>query len=347
MFFTRLPLKSVIAWTRALKHGSDVGLPPDRIFRQIARAGSPSQRRLAETIADRLHNGDSLEDALAADRNRFPPLLVEMVAVGEQTGRLTETFEELEQYFDTVRESRTTFIRALIWPAFMYFSAIGVIAFMLLVLGLIAPANGQGFDPLGLGMLGPGGAFAFLLMATMFTTFVVGAFLYVANNDGIRARIEGAALRVPMFDRCFRAFALQRFCLALHMTAEAGVRADRALKLAFRATTNAAYLNQSDRATKDARSGRSIHEALENCGPVLFPREFLEVVEVGEVTGNLAEVMAKEANVYRDEASRKIKWLAMLAGGLVYLMVGGMIVLIILKIVMSIAGIYEDAMRGL
>ena len=347
MFSSRLPIKTVITWVRALRHGTDIGLPPDKMFRQLARSGSASSRRLAETIAGRLKRGETIEAALAADRDRFPMLLVEMVAVGEQTGRLTEAFEELEQYFETVRDARTVFSRALVWPGFMYVSGILVVAVMLLVLGMIAPADGSGFDPLGLGLLGPTGAFAFLLMAGMFTATVVAGFLYVRGNEPLRARFEAAALNVPGLDGCFRAFALQRFCLATQMTSEAGLRADRALRLAFRATANAAYLGQADRVSREARSGGTVHEALEGCGPRLFPAEFLQAVEVGEVTGRLTEVMAKQSKAYRDEAARKLKFLAGIVGGMVYVMIGMAIIFVIIRIVMSIAGVYDDAMQGL
>jgi type IV pilus assembly protein PilC len=346
MFSSRLPIQTVIAWVRAMRHGTDIGLVPDRIFHQIARTGTATQRTLAETIAGRLHKGDTLADALKADRHRFPPLLLEMIAVGEQTGRLTETLEELERYFETVRAARTVFRQALVWPAFLYFGGIGVIALMLLILGLIAPAEGKGFDPLGLGLLGPGGAFAFLLAAGMFTTAVVLLFQYVQSHDSLRAKLEGRTLSLPGLGPCFRAFALQRFCLGLHMTTEAGLRADRTLKLSFRATTNDAYIQQADRVAKAARSGRSIHEILEGCGPILFPSEFLATVEVGEVSGQLAEVMAKQALFYREEAARKLKFLAGVSGGLVYLAIGLMIVLVIIRVIMSIAGIYQDALQG-
>lgn len=347
MFTSRLPVRTVLAWVRAMKQGVDVGLAPDRIFRQLSRRGSARQRQLAEAIANRLHHGSTLEDALKADRNRFPTLLMEMVTIGEKTGRLTEVLEELERYFETVRDTRTQFQRALIWPACLYFSGIGVMALMLLILGLIAPAEGKGFDPLGLGLLGPSGAFAFLLAAGLFTTTVIVAALYVQGNDALRAKLEARTLTLPVLGGCFRAFALQRFCLGLHMTAEAGLRADRSLKLAFRTTTNAAYCRHADRVAQEARAGRSIPEILEDCGPILFPREFLETVEIGEISGQLAEVLAKQAAFYREEAARKLKLLANIASGSIYACIGLMIIMVILRIVLSISGIYQDAMQGL
>ncbi|MCZ2340573.1 MAG: type II secretion system F family protein [Bacteroidales bacterium] len=346
MFTSRLPVRTILAWIRALKQGTDIGLALDRIFRQLARTGRTRQRDLAHTLAERLCQGETLTDALKAHRRQFPPLLIEMIAVGEKTGRLTEVLEELERYFEAVRDTRTQFQRAMVWPVFLYLSGIGVMTLMLLILGLIAPADGKGFDPLGLGLLGPGGAFAFLLTAGMFTVTVLGAFLYVQGNDALRAQLEARTLTIPGLGSCFQAFALHRFCLGWHMTSEAGMRADRSLKLAFRITTNAAYIQQADRVAQEARSGRAIPEILEGCGPILFPREFLETVEVGEVSGQLTEVMAKQAAFYREESTRKLKTLAQIASGAIYTLIGFMVLFVILRIVLSIAGVYQGALQG-
>ena len=68
---------------------------------------------------------------------------------------------------------------------------------------------------------------------------------------------------------------------------------------------------------------------------------------VSETSGRLPDVMAKQAAQYQEEAARKMKTLAMIAGGAVYAMVGLMLIVLILKMAMSIGGVYQDAMKGL
>jgi len=342
IFSSRVPIPALVQWCRALKHGIDVGISPVKCFRQQGKSGPTSVRPLANTIADRLAQGASLEEAIRPFRSRFPLLFVELIAVGEQTGRLTETFEELERYFETVQQSRKDFLRALIWPAMSYFMAIVIIAILIAVLGLI----GSLLDPTGLGLLGPKCAGIFLLVMTVFTIFVVGGFMYIRDHDGIRGKFEAISLSIPGLAGCFRAFALQRFSLALQMTAEAGLRADKALLYSFRATANSSYAKHAEDASKRARGGEEITEILTDCGPNLFTAEFLDSVQVGETSGQLAEVMHKQSKFYREEASRKLKILTMLAGGAVYLMIGLMIILVIARILMAIIGVYEDALKG-
>jgi type IV pilus assembly protein PilC len=347
MFSRRLSPKVMVFWCRALRHSVDIGLPLPKIFRQQGKSGPEAGRTLALSLAERLDDGQSLRQAMKPDLDKFPPLFVELVGVGEKTGRLTEIFETLEHYFETVIESRKKFTSALIWPGIMYVAAIFVIAAMLLVLGLIAPANGKGFDPLGLGLLGPQGALIWLMVTGGFTLVVVIGFFYIREHDRFRAKSEAWGLRIPGLAACFRAFALQRFSLGLHMTGEAGLKADKSLQLSFRATANEAYTMHGDRCAKLAHNGQEIGPTLATCGEALFPAEFIDAIHVGETSGRLPDVMAKLSGQYQEEAARKMKWLAMLAGGGVYLMVGIMIIALILKLAMSIAGVYDDATKGL
>jgi type IV pilus assembly protein PilC len=347
LFSSRVPVPALMQWCRTLKHGLDVGLSPVRIFRQQAKSGPAPLRPLAASLADRLEEGDSFQDALKPDAHRFPLLFVELIAVGEQTGRLTETFGELEDYFETVVSSRKQLHAALIWPGIMYVSAILVIAILLLVLGLIAPSPGQALDPLGLGLVGPSGAVKFLVAAGAFTAGVLATFFFIRDNDRLRAKAEGWLLAVPGLGGCYRAFALQRFSLAMQMTQEAGLRVNRGLHLSFRATANEAYIRHADAAAKKVRTGVEVATVLAGCGGRLFPDEFVDSVQIGETTGQLAEVMQKQAKHSRDEATRKLKILTMFLGGAVYTMVALMVIVMIFKIAMTAyIGPLQDAQNA-
>ena len=348
IFSTKLPLGAVVQWCRALKHGVDIGLSPVRIFRQQAKSGPAAGRELATIVADRLAAGESMADAVRAHRPRFPTLFVELVAVGEETGRLTETFTVLEDYFVAAVASRRQFMAALVWPGFMFVSAVFVVALVILVLGLMPTTGGkQLMAPFGQAMLGVQGATIWLAGAGAVTAVAVLSFLYVRESDSVRSKVESAGLSVPGLAECFRAFALQRFSMALHMAAEAGLKADRSLKLSFRATANQAYIREGEAAAKQARRGQAVGPTLTACGRRLFPDEFLDAVNVGEESGQLAEVMARQAEAYRDESIRRTKFLTGLAGGLVYAAVGLLIIVMIARFVMAIAGVYDDAMKGL
>lgn len=338
------PVNALIAWCRALRHGLDIGLSPVKVFRQQAKSGPTALRPAADRIADRLETGDSLQDAFKPEASRFPTLFVEMIAVGEQSGRLPDVFAELEDYFETVRTTRKEFVRMLIWPAIQYFGAILVVTVMLFVLGML----GSNLDPLGLGLTGTWGAFVFLVVMLLFTSAVLGTAFAVFNSRELRAKAEAFGLAIPGLGGCFRAFALNRFCLAYHMTIESGMRADRCLRMSLRATANQAYAREADPAAKAIRAGEDVQTTLGGYGERLFPSEFVNAIVIGEDTGRMAEVMRKQAEYYRDEAKRKLKLLSFAVSGGVYLMVGILLVVMIFKIFMTAyIGPMNDAQRAI
>src|SRR5262245_19532999 len=98
---SKCPLPALVAWCRTLHHSIGAGLDPVRIFKQQAKSGPRALRAIAADVAEKLSAGSSLVDAFEPYRGHFPPLFLELVEVGEQTGRLEDTFRELEQYYES------------------------------------------------------------------------------------------------------------------------------------------------------------------------------------------------------------------------------------------------------
>jgi len=339
MSSSRIPLPSLRLLCRTLKHGLKAGLSPLKIFRQQAKSGPVPLRSMAASVADGIKNGRSLADSFAPFGGKLPMLFMEMIAVGEKSGKLPEVFEELERYYDSQIDARRTFIQAITWPVMSYIAAVVVVAIMVLVLGLI----GGKFDPLGLKLLGPTGAM--IVLGLGFGVLGVLAFLYYASrdNDNLKCKLEAFGIKIPGLAVPYRSFALYRFSLALGMTHEAGLRADEAVHASFQATTNAAYRKHAEPTAVLVHRGSTIAKALKKVPRDLIPENYLDSVYLAESSGQITEVMGRVAEEYREAAVRATKLLARIAGGLVYGMVGIMIIVVIIRIIMSIAGVYQES----
>ena len=347
LFSRQFNTVTLMTWCRALRFGLDAGLSPVKLFKQQAKSGPAEGREVAQDIAAQLARGESVADAARRHRPRFPALFLELVEVGEQAGRLGETFRELEAYFEASNSAARAFRAAMIWPAFTYCGAVLIVAFMLMVLGALASPGTKPFDPLGLGLLGVSGALIFLAIVGTITAVVVTLVLFLKNHPSTREKFIAFGFRLPGVAPCVRAFALYRFSVATAMTHEAGMPVDRSLRSAFRATANARYLAAEEKAVKVVKSGRTVSKALAASGRELFPEEYLDAVGIGEVTGNVSEVMNRQAEVYREDALRKMTGLTKIASGAVYALVGLLIIVVIIRMVMSIGGVYSDAMKGI
>lgn len=341
MLFTssKCPLPALVAWCRTLYHSLGAGLSPVRIFKQQAKSGPRALRDVSADLAKKLAAGESLEDALEDHRNRFPPLFLELVAVGEQTGRLEDTFAELTEYFESNLGVQRNFRAQMMYPAVQFVAAVLVIAGLIWVLGMLGDSGkAVTTDPTGLGLTGGAGAVIFLAVAFGSVGVVLVVLKVAANNVRWRTKLEGMLLRVPVWGPAMLSFALQRFAVALRMCSEAGLRAEQTLRYSFAATSNAAFTTRADRAVEVVKRGRDIGEALAASGAP-FTDEFREMILMGEETGNMSEVMERMAVRYREEAERRLKTAAQTTSYGIYGMVAIMIIIAIFKI----AGIYLGA----
>jgi type IV pilus assembly protein PilC len=330
----RLPLSDLIELCRVLRHYLSAGLVLVDVFRQQAAKGRGAIRPVAGRIAAALAKGDSLEDALKPETEVFPPLFLSLVRVGERTGMLPEVCAELEKFFTRQQKLERQFIAQITWPVVQFVMAVFVLAGLILILGMLPPLEGgKHFDPLGLGLLGPSGALIFL--AVVWGTLGAAAGLFVWSRRTLRGRegVDAWLLRLPALGPCLRVLALSRFCLSLGLTLETGMAVNRALRLALRATGNRAFEAASEGVEAAVKAGDEVTLALTRCG--LFPEEFLHVLAVGEESGQIPEVLRRQAANYDEEAGRRLTALAAVAGYGVWIMVGIFIIIAIFRIALS------------
>jgi type IV pilus assembly protein PilC len=285
-------------------------------------------RPIIVTVSERLERGDALEDALKAVGERLPSLFVTMTAVGEQTGHLPDTFGELERYYELQWTLRRRFLAEIVWPVFQFAMAVGVIALMILVLGLIPQATPP-LDPIGLGT-GPKGAATWLLLVFGILAVGWGGFRLLARSMRHKAMVDRFLLRLPVIGTCLEAFALSRFCLGLRLTMGAGLPVKAAVRRSLDATGNAAYPATFERATASLRRGDDLTTVLKACG--IFPRDFLDIVENAEEGGRTPEVMEKQAEYYQEESSIRLRVLMRFAGFGVWAAVAILLIVMIFRI---------------
>jgi type IV pilus assembly protein PilC len=331
----RLPTSDLIELCRTLRHYLGAGLTLRDVFRQQADRGPAAVRPVAGRIAAELEQGNDLQHALGREEAVFPPLVVSMTGVGEESGMLAEVFAELEHYYRRQQKLRRDFIAQITWPVIQFVLGVLVVAAMILILGIIAQSHGPGtkaFDPLGFGT-GPRAAAVFLGVVVGVLAGLAGAYFGAKRVLRKPGQVDAWLLRVPVLGPCLMALALARFCLALRLTTETGMPIASALKLSLRATGNGAFMDGTPAVVGAVRKGKELTAALGKSR--LFPFEFQNVMQVAEETGNLPDVLKHQANYYDEEAGRRLTILAGAATWGVWLVVGGLMVWTIFRIFTS------------
>ena len=327
LFSSRVRLKHLVPFLRQTGTMLRAGIGIRQTFDVLAKS-TPSHtlRRAIRRMSERVEAGGSLEEALEDAGDVFPDMMVRVLVVGETTGGLDRMFRELADYFEWWRLTLRRLLSRLIYPAFMVFVLVHVLA-LLMYVGVI------------------GGNPAALLMSFYFgVPLLVMLPKILRTLYGHSLLFDSVLLYCPVVGKYVLTLLLARFTLALGLLLEAGVGAGEALERAADSVGNEAFARGVRPAVQQILDGESFTESLERTG--MFPRTFLVRLETAEQAGALVEDLHRLADDYADEARFAIELLTKgLAWG-VYLLVCAVLVYYILTLASGYAGRISDLAGG-
>jgi type II secretory pathway component PulF len=226
------------------------------------------------------------------------------------------------------------------WPVFQFVAAVLVIAFVIFIFGFLQPSDATANGPVGFGLMGAPGAILFLVVVGSVVGGLIVAYKLLTKSAEKLAGFEAWLLKVPVIGPYVQASALSRFCLALRLTLDSSLSPTKALRMSLKATGNAAFVAQADRIVKRMKKGEEIAEAMAR-NPV-FPADFLATLHVGEESGQIPEVMARQGENYREETARRAKTVTKAMAWGVY----GLVAIFIIVAIFRMAGVYVNALNG-
>ena len=334
-----MKLKSARDFCRRFGIGLRAGADLLRLLDSEAKNGPPKQREAISMLREEAAHGSTLADAMKKRPQFFPPLLRSMTNVGEATGTLERTFLKLAEYYEQQVTLRNNFKRAIAWPAIQFVIGVGVISLVIYIMGMISGMA----DILGLGLRGASGVlklWGFLaLFFSVVTAMIVG---FQKNIGGVQNTIP-LLYKIPGLGSSLQTITLSRFTWTLSLALETGLDPIRAIRLALDSTDSDFYRSGGDDAEAAIRGGATLTEALQ--ATAVFPEEFLTQVGVAELSGTDAESIAHVARDYDERARSAMRFIGGVATGAIWLLVSGFLIFFIIRIVMMIAGVYQEALE--
>ena len=314
VLFRRRKVKSKIlmVFTRQLATLVDSGLPLLRSLNVLAK--QERDRLMKNTInklADSVQSGSTFSDALALHPRIFNDLYVNMVRAGEVGGVLELVLNRLSEFQEKAAKIKNKVIAAMVYPGIVMTMAVGIMTFLMI---FIVPRFEAIFhDILGDKPLPP------------VTRFVIGVSGFM-KNDGLiilgaviaivtfykligrtrrgRLVIDNFKLRMPLFGNLNRKTAISRFARTLGTLVTSGVPILQALNITRETAGNAAIAAPISQVHDSVKEGESIVQPLE--ASRAFPPMVVSMVDVGEETGKLPEMLLKIADVYDDEVDNAV-----------------------------------------
>jgi type II secretory pathway component PulF len=342
LFSPRISIRELAQLCHRLAISVSAGIDARKIWaKETERANGLARSRFAQ-ISHAINQGETLRDALAGMGEFFPVLFREMVAVGEQTGRLDSIFKQLSLHYQERLTLRRQFWAAISWPMIELIGAVAIIGFLIWISGIIRQSNPD-FDPLGCGLYGNQGLAIYLGSIIIIATILRLIFLAIGKGLAWARPIQRIVMKLPVLGNVLDTLALARLAWSLSLTVDAGMDIRRALRLSLASTNNAKYTDHIDAIDAEIENGSSIFEAFMQAG--CFPAEFLDTTAVGEQTGKLDESMANLSRQYQEQATYALKTLNKLAAFLVWLIIASLIVTMIFRLFFSYFGALNQALN--
>jgi type IV pilus assembly protein PilC len=304
--------KILMIFTRQLATLIDSGLPLLRSLNVLAK--QERDKLLKNTInkvADSVQSGSTFSDALALHPRIFNDLYVNMVKAGEVGGVLELVLNRLSEFQEKAAKIKNKVAAAMVYPGIVMTMAVGIMSFLLI---FIVPRFEAIFqDLLGNKPLPPVTRFVMAVSGFMknhglilLGVVVAVAALYklIGRTRGGRLVIDNFKLRMPLFGNLNRKTAISRFARTLGTLVTSGVPILQALNITRETAGNAAIARAISHVHDSVKEGESIVQPLEASGA--FPPMVISMIDVGEETGKLPEMLLKIADVYDDEVDNAV-----------------------------------------
>lgn len=346
MFFSpRIKLGELSQLCRRLATSLEAGVDIRRVWsRESTGRGSPALRRQMEQVAEGINRGETLSDALLETRDYFPTLFRELADVGEHTGKLAEVLRRLAEHYEHQLRLRRIFMAAIAWPMLQLVAAVGVIGLLIFVMGFLPPmADGKPFDLLGLGLYGGRGVVIYFLFVAAVVAGLALVVRAVRRGLAWTRPVQLLLMRIPWLGGSLQTLAMSKLAWSMYLTLDAGMDLLRAIPLCLRSMGNAHYSQHTAEILQSIRAGNEVTEAFADTR--VFPREFLDSLEVGERAGRLPETMEILSREYQDRAQRALVALTTLAGFGVWVLVAGIIIMVIFRLFSTIMQPTYDALK--
>jgi len=321
------------------------GLPLDRSLTVLADlAENEKTKKVVTTLRDKVRGGEPFSKALEAQQHSFNKLYINMVRAGEIGGTLDVTLDRLAVYLASSKDLKDSVVSALIYPILLVVLAIGS---LILLLVYVIPQFTPIFEELGGDLpmltrivLAIGGALQsyWWLMAGI-AFFAVYAFRSMLADEQKRRAWDGWLLKRRWVGDLVSKLETARLARTLGTLLTNGVPLLAALGIARNVLGNTVMQGDIAEARAQVQSGGSLARNLAASGH--FPKFALQMVSVGEETGQLDAMLTKVADAYDREVRTTIDRLMALFVPLLTLLLAGMIGLIVMSVLVAILGIND------
>jgi type IV pilus assembly protein PilC len=344
--------KILMIFTRQLATLIDAGLPLLRSLTVLAKQEKdPVLRSTITQLAESVQGGSTFSDSLSVHPKIFTKLYINMVKAGELGGVLELVLLRLAEFQEKAQRIKNKVVAAMFYPIIVLVIAIAIMAFLLVFIvpkfeAIFADMlDGKPLPALTQFVIGASNLVKDHIIIIAGAIFVVVvAYKLVARTPKGLATLDLIKLRAPLFGDLTRKSAISRFTRTLGTLVTSGVPILQALTITRETAGNVVIGDAITKVHDAVKEGESIVNPLEASG--VFPPMVISMIDVGEETGQLPEMLLKVAEVYDDEVDNAVAGLTSLLEPIMIVflavVVGTIVIALFLPLISIISGMQQQ-----
>ena len=298
-------------------------------------------------VYDRVRAGSSLSESFEAHGSLFPGVYTASLLAGEKSGNLEQVIRRYVAYVKVVEGVRRKVISALIYPAVLFTLSLIVVGILVL---RVVPQFGGYYEQFGSEL--PLSTRVIVAISTYATAYLGAVVLAVAaiaaavwlwlQRPGHRERVDRWMLSVPLLGGVARKFATSQASRTLATLLGGGIPLVNAIDVAARSIKNRYMARELQMAAQQVREGRALAAAMTDSGA--FPDVALKMVDVGEQTGALQEMLNSLSDFYDEEIETNLDRFVTLVEPILLIIMGIVIAGLLLALYMPLFNL-SNALR--
>jgi len=339
--FRKVGLQELAVMTRQLATLIGAGLPlVPSLAALVAQIRHPVLKTTLARIKDEVNEGNSLTQSMSHFPEVFPSFYINMVSAGEASGTIDLVLDRLADFNESQQALRSKIRSALAYPLFMFFIGSGVLFFLV---SFVVPNITNIFKEMHQTL--PGITIFLLFVSGFFKTFwwiiliilgtsFVGLRYAIRKTEQGRRRWDRFKITVPLFGPLNRKIAVARFSRTLGTLLQSSVPLLAALEIAKNVVSNVIIAEQIRSAAKDVEEGQSLSAPLARND--FFPSIAVEMIAVGEQSGNMEAMLIRIADAYEKEVEANVLLVTSLLEPAMILVMGVVVGFIVISVLLPI-----------
>ncbi len=336
----------IVTFTTQLSTLQDAGLPIVRSLKILEEQQKPGRfKNQLEEVSSEVEQGSTLSEAMAKYPKSFDKLYISMVKAGEAGGVLDVILRRLAGFMEKSQKLRKQVKGALIYPAAVITVAILILVVIML---FVVPAFEKMFADIGQALPAP----TQLLLSTsqaiqtywylipLIPIFLMVVMKLIARTEAGEKALDAFKLRMPVFGNIIKKSSVARFCRTLGTLIASGVPILEALRIVKDAVGNVIISNAIEDVHGSIREGDTIADPLRSSG--IFDELLVNMIDVGEETGELDKMLMKIADNYEADVDVAVEGMSSLLEPLLIVGMGLVVGFIVISLFLPLVSIIKN-----